>query len=502
MASTFANAGAQWRVRQSGNELNGGGFDPFVTSAGTDYSDQDAPQLSSTTGTCTVGSTTWTDTGVTFTSAMVGNVIRISATTGGTAIALDYFVVTAFTDASNVVLDRSPCATTNITAATYRLGGAFASLKSFASAATGTLGTPVLGTPVIPGNRIYIRGAGTLDPSAADYDWSGGTWTVPNGTRSAAGAGPITLIGYNGRPRIDHQGGLLTGHWDVKHLSIFRKLNTTVAPFNTFSSGNVFTSAVDCIYDQNGFDSTEWYGQYGNALFCEFRNTGGGAAGTAHVCAVQHPSNAVMGCYFHGLRGPALSCRFSTATPTSLAAFCYNTIVNNLSDGILINGTGNTFGYSVYNNTINNNGGHGINVSSGQMSNFACFNNIISNHTGSGKFAINFVDSYQINRRLHKNVFDFNCFYGNTTKFNQVASVDTWQLQANDLTSDPQYENAGAGNYVTGANVRNKGLSGLGGLNGTLGTAVNQVNIGAYQGQAATFIPKSWVPALGPIFAQ
>jgi hypothetical protein len=478
MASTYANAHTAWRVRTDGNELNGGGFDSSVTNAGTDYTDQASPIVSSTTGTCTVGSTTWTDTGATFTSAMIGNVLRISAKTGGDATALDYFVITAFTNSTNIVLDRSPCATANITAATYRIGGAHASLASYATSAT-VLPTPILATPLLPGNRIYMRGSGSLDPSSADYDYSAGKWVFPSGTRVAGGAGVITLIGYNGRPRIDHCGALITAHWDCKHVSWFRKLNTNTSPVFTGASFNINNTTTDCIIDQNGFDSTEWYGLNGGFMYNEVRNTGGGAAGTAQVIAFQHPSNAVIGNYIHNVRGPAISVQYSAQPCTTFASICYNTIVNNLSDGIQINATAGgaiAYGYAVFNNTINNNGGHGINVSTGNLAFLTCFNNIISNHTGSGKYGINFADTLTTNRRIQRNPFDANCFYGNTTDWSN------WAYQTNDIQANPGYVNAASGNYATGAAVRSKGLSGLGGVGGTLGTATNLVNIGAWQG--------------------
>ncbi len=489
MASTFANNSCAWRVRTGGNELNGGGFDPFVTNAGTDYSDQDAPQVSSTTGTCTVASTTWTDASATFTAAMIGNVLRISAKTGGSAIALDYFVITGYTDANNITLDRTPCASADITAATYRIGGAHASLINYASAATGSLSTPALATPLLPGNRIYIRGAGTLDPSSDDYDWSAGTWTFPSGTKAAASQGPITLIGYNGRPRIAYRGGLINASWDVKHVSLFRKVGTSpTVPCVTGPSNVTNCGMTDCIIDQNGFDSCEWYGQFGNFAFNEVRNTGGGAAGTTQVVAVQHPSNAVIGNYIHGVRGPAVSMQFAALTATTFVSMCYNTIVNNLSDGIQVNATvpasATAYGYAIFNNTIDANGGHGIDLSATMISLTTCFNNIISNHTGSGKKGINFADTLTTNTRLQRNVFDANCFYGNTTDWSN------WAYQTNDIQADPGYVNAAGGNYATGSGVRSKGLSGLGGVAGTLGAATNLVNIGAWQGPSAAFLAR------------
>lgn len=482
MASTFANAHTAWRVRTDGNELNGGGFDSSVASAGTDYTDQASPQVNSTTGTCTVASTTWTDTGATFTAAMIGNVLRISAKTGGDATAIDYFVITAYTDANNVTLDRSPCATANITAATYRIGGAHASLASYATSATG-LPTPTLSTPLIPGNRIYLRGAGTLDPGSVDYNYSAGKWVMPSGNKTAGGGGVITLIGYNGRPRIDHCGQLITAHWDCKHVSFYRSANTYAYPIFDGSSFAVNCTMTDCIINTNGFDVTEWYAQYGGFLYNEVRNTGGGAAGTAVAVALQHPSAAVIGNYIHDVRGHAIAVQYASQITTTFATIAYNTIVNNLGDGIQINSTSpanpTAYAFAVFNNTINANGGHGINISATMMSFLTCFNNIVSNHVGSGKKGINFADTLTTNTRLQRHPFDANCYYGNTTDW------ANWAYQTNDIQANPGYVSAAGGNYGTGSAVRSKGLSGLGGVGGTLGTGVSLVNIGAWQGASA-----------------
>ena len=45
------NATAIWRVRPSGNNANGGGYDPGIAGAATDYSQQNAAQASGSAGT-------------------------------------------------------------------------------------------------------------------------------------------------------------------------------------------------------------------------------------------------------------------------------------------------------------------------------------------------------------------------------------------------------------------------------------------------------------------
>ncbi len=114
------NASAVWRVRPGGSNVNGGGYDAAISGAGTDYSQQDAAQVSGTAGTA-AGTTTFTDaTANNFTSAMIGNAIWIASGAGFTAGA--YFV-TGFTSSSIVTLDRSPGTGS---AAVWKLGGAWA----------------------------------------------------------------------------------------------------------------------------------------------------------------------------------------------------------------------------------------------------------------------------------------------------------------------------------------------------------------------------------------
>src|SRR3990167_1162132 len=114
----------QWEFRSTAtaNMVNGGGWKTGAT--GTDYSTQDAAQWTTTDLTCTAASTTVTSAGSTFTSAVVGNVIHLTALTGTGAL-VGWYEITAFTDANNIVLDRTPTnGVNNITAGTFYIGGA------------------------------------------------------------------------------------------------------------------------------------------------------------------------------------------------------------------------------------------------------------------------------------------------------------------------------------------------------------------------------------------
>lgn len=112
-----------WECRVTGNDGNGGGFNP--ARGGTDYTLQDSPQA---TGTATVSGTTLTATTGIFTSAMVGNLV-----TDGTS----WREITAFTSSTVVTIDS----TVSWTAASIKVGGALASQGM--AAGLKSLGQPV-----------------------------------------------------------------------------------------------------------------------------------------------------------------------------------------------------------------------------------------------------------------------------------------------------------------------------------------------------------------------
>jgi hypothetical protein len=78
------SATVQWDVRTTGNDANGGSFDPGVTSPGTDYSQQNSPQIAFTDLVIGGTNTTLTSSANPFTSAHVGNTINITSGSGFT----------------------------------------------------------------------------------------------------------------------------------------------------------------------------------------------------------------------------------------------------------------------------------------------------------------------------------------------------------------------------------------------------------------------------------
>lgn len=160
-----------WEVRTTGSDTNGGAY----STGGTDYSQQDAAQLSLTDAVAN-GTTTVTSATAGFTSAMVGNVCYMVGGTGPlTAVRRQ---IVTFTNSTTVVLDATVATGTGIT---MNVGGAVANPGAASSAH-------------VSGNTIYVKN-GTYTVNNA----SAATSTTPQGCVSLV-AGLTTadtrLIGY------------------------------------------------------------------------------------------------------------------------------------------------------------------------------------------------------------------------------------------------------------------------------------------------------------------
>lgn len=122
-AQAAVSTTTQWDVRTTGNDTNGGGYDPSVSVPGTDYSQQDSPQYTFTD--LVIGGTT-----TQFTSAlnpvvagMVGNVINI---TGGSGCTTGRYLMLS-QSGGTATMDRSMG--TAASTCTAKLGGAFLTLS-------------------------------------------------------------------------------------------------------------------------------------------------------------------------------------------------------------------------------------------------------------------------------------------------------------------------------------------------------------------------------------
>lgn len=156
-----------WEIRTGGATTNGGGF----TSGGTDYSQQDAAQLSLTDLAAVTAGVVLTSATGGFTAAMVGNIIQITA---GTNFTVGFYEIVGHTDTNTVDLDRDPTNGSNASAGTGAVGGAL------------TIGADAQWEAIAAGADIVYIGPGTHTPTGAIDVEADGTFGAP-----------IRVIGYN-----------------------------------------------------------------------------------------------------------------------------------------------------------------------------------------------------------------------------------------------------------------------------------------------------------------
>jgi parallel beta-helix repeat protein len=198
-----------WEMRATGSaDDNGGGF--VVGGSGTDYSQQDSPQVS-VTDAVTNSSTTVTSATANFTSLMVDNLVQI--TEGGQ---LRWFRVVTRNSATSITLDRATTSTGS--GRTLKLGGAI-------KIASGGI---TFDGHLLPGHRVYGKGA-FAQPSV----------NSPVLSSSGSIAQPIVFEGYS-VTRGDGGRCTLTG-------------NSTLPPL-IVSGSNIVLKNIIC--DGIGFGNT------------------------------------------------------------------------------------------------------------------------------------------------------------------------------------------------------------------------------------------------------
>ena len=170
-------ATVEWEVRNGGNDANGGGFDPTSGTPGTDYSQQDAAQITYTD--LVIDATTNTDctsAGNPFTAAHVGNIVNITSGTGFTVQRVQVMSVTA----GVARMDKS-LGTLSSTGGNGKLGGGFAS-----PGACGGL--------LVAGNIMWIKYHATdYSLTSTSNNVSNGRVSLPSGSATA----PVLMRGYD-----------------------------------------------------------------------------------------------------------------------------------------------------------------------------------------------------------------------------------------------------------------------------------------------------------------
>lgn len=165
----LSNLTTTWEVRTGGNDANGAGYDSSV-SGGTDYSQQDSPQVtfdgSTITATTSGTSAVITITGYTVSNNDKGNIVKVS---GGTNFTTGYYCVTAVNTGSNTwTLDRNVSSGAG-SAMTGRMGGAALTINQ------------ITNTAAVARNFVYVKAGSGYTITA--------TITIPNSM-------PLRIIGY------------------------------------------------------------------------------------------------------------------------------------------------------------------------------------------------------------------------------------------------------------------------------------------------------------------
>lgn len=410
------NSTAVWRVRIEGNDLNGGAFDPAIVGAGTDYTDQGAAQLILTDVTTSAASAVISSATGGFTSAMIGNAVRIAS---GTNFTVGTYFIVAVTDANSATLDRN-CTTAAGSSGALRVGGAKA-----------TISEPVA-RGAVSGNVVMIRGQGSNYPVDVDY----GSVYVNSGSG-------ISYVGYNGRPKLSHNGRcfyLISAI--VKNLVFVQISSTNTDGAVSINLGTPQCQAINCVFDTAGYDS-----QASNnylLMNCTLMNSGLQTA-TTRVAVNLSGGGGVINCHIKDQRGHGVN------VAPGMSVGVIGTIIQNCGgNGIVVgaNGSNPYAGTVITNNTIHACGGHGINTSRNDV---LITKNIISGITGAGMYGINATGS-AIALTGYAGLAGNN-FHGNTTNSNV-------SLSPLDSTVDPQYVNAPTD--LTPQNTALRYLSGVG----------------------------------------
>lgn len=392
---------------------------------GVDYSQQDAAQVvidaATITTTVTTGSATITFTGGTYAPSQndVGNYVRLN---GGTGVTLGYRQIVSV-NGNNWVCDAaiqtSGSTQTNLTA---RMGGA---LASFSLQTTTTMQASV-----VANNRIYIK-AGTYSETL--------TTTVSGGS----GRGGIYWIGYNttrddnpkgaNRPLIDG------GSARTNCISAGASTNVYAHLRCASATGSCVQSAANVL-----------------SLFYNVKASAAGASGFNN-------SNTNSWRFVHCEAASNTAHGFSSASALNPHINCYSH--DNGGAGYDISSSGNQIYVGCVADT---NAGNNFEIGSGLAVNCTSYNATASGHgyvmAGGGLFtiAVNCISSADAGTSyLDSGGGGFtliNCHsYGAGTTISGLAETFVPFGALN--TSDPQFTDAGNGDFRVGANMKAAGLS-------------------------------------------
>ncbi len=348
------SATVQWEVRTTGLDTNGGGFRAGAT--GTDYSQQDAPQVSFTDLVIDGSDNTKaTSAGNPFTALHVGNVVNIASGTGFTVQCAEIMSVAA----GVATFDKS-LGTLGSTGGVGKLGGAFLTLGK----ASGVMS---------PSNRVWLK--------SGDYSITGSVSIATATVIPSATLTPTSVIGYHvargdlgvysalnaNRPRLVVNGAVVNGISISNGGGLIQNVRVEAGSQTPTNGLTVGTNGqiVNCVV--NGFTTRGII--LGITSIGMFNEVYGGSGTPTAAISVTN-TGTVFNNHIHDNPCTGL------AIAGSPAHALFNTIVNNTgatSDGIATSAAGIIFG-----NTIHGNGRDAIRHSATSMAQAIVLNNLLT----------------------------------------------------------------------------------------------------------------------------
>jgi hypothetical protein len=359
-----------WEVRSTGSDSNGGGFDPGVTSPGTDYSQQTSPQVTYTD--LVIGATTTQCTSVLnpFSSAHVGNTINISSGTGFTVQIVEILSVSGIIATCNISLGTAAS-----TGGHGKLGGCFATIAQSGGVA-------------VASNTVWIKATANYTVTAVlALNQSTGFLQSPTSfigyTTTRGDGGQITwTTSTNSTVLVNPSSALGLSFQNIKFTTTAGTPAAAISPASANASNLSF---VNCYF--SGFTHAI-YSDYGvpfgivNLLVDSCEITGCTSDGITNA-----GGTTVIASYIHANTG----CGINQATASQVAPVYLNVLYSVIKSnagtaGVQVSGTSNPYVPTIIlNSVLINNTGDGLRMAgSGAGDILLLWNSIIDTNGGYG----------------------------------------------------------------------------------------------------------------------
>jgi hypothetical protein len=394
------NATTVWEVRPTlGSDTNGGGFDPGVSSPGTDYSQQTSPQYA-LTGIASAGSGNV----VLYASAssdMVGNVAFCS---GGTNFNSGWFEIVSVVVGVSMTFGtnaagQSICSGVGAAGA-INIGGALATVLSSLS--------PGNSVAFVQFNTIWIKATGTLTVTAPLNLQSGTQYnlTFIGYTATRGDGGQVTWTTATNSTRLIEIG--FNGTLGLTLQNIYFSNSASSRSDGVYATGSPATQVlcINCVFDgfTNGINgSSDFSGGPITGLICIFCE----AKNCSNIGIVNDGDTLLVACYLHSCTtaGAQVQSNGTSLNSFDRCAFASNgsgliiqddqnknvclsncAFWSNTNDGITKQSNGSGCPYVLINCIFYGNGGWGINYSGSSidtMQPFVTANAFGSNGSGN-----------------------------------------------------------------------------------------------------------------------